>query len=228
MNFNGKSYLDIIKELKPGTKINEIYNCHLDPDLRKDTTEREYVWRPLFGQTGSSQGHLSRSWVTKGDLFLFFGTFRATELNNGKIRYVKRAPEIHMIFGYFQIGEIHSDFDSFKAYLKFHPHAQKRFAKERNNCIYEASEYLSFLDNVVGADCLQFHEDLVLSKEGYSKSRWSLPSFFRDIYISYHSHNSFTLDYFQSTAKGQEFVIEKNKKVQDWAKNLIIKGIRYN
>lgn len=220
---DGKSYLDIINELKPNSLINEKYTCHLDPDIRKDVIKREYDWRPLFGQTKSAQGHLSKSGVKAGDLFLFFGTFRATEFDNEKIRYIKGAPEKHIIFGYLQIGKIHSDFDKFNSYLRFHPHAQVRFANDNSNCIYEASECLSFFDKINGAGCFQFHEDLVLTREGYSKSKWSLPSFFRDIDISYHTKNSFTNDYFQSAAKGQEFVIDNNEKVQDWVKNIISK-----
>lgn len=222
--YNGKSYLDIIKELKPGTEMNDKYTCHLDPDIRKDATVRKSNWLPLFGQTGSAQGHLSKMGITKGDLFLFFGTFKATENFNGNIRYVKGAADLHVIFGYLQIGRIYTDFNSFKPELKHHPHAQEHFANDRNNCIYEASERLSFFDTLEGARCLTFHEDLVLTKKGCSKSKWNLPSFFKDVSISYHSRNSFTPDYFQSIAKGQEFVIEENNEVLEWVKNIIKKG----
>lgn len=224
LTYNGKSYLDIIKELNPTSKINEKYTCHLDPDLRKDATIRETKWRPLFGQTKSAQGHLSKSGITNGDLFLFFGTFKATEYNNGRISYIKGASDVHVIFGYLQIGHIHSDFGSFKPEIKYHPHSQERFADDKNNCIYEASERLSLIENIEGAGCLTFHEDLVLTKKGYSKSKWELPLFFKDVNMSYHSMNSFASDYFQSAAKGQEFVIEDNRAVQEWATNIIRKG----
>lgn len=226
LTYNGKTYLDIIKELKPSTKINEKYTCHLDPDLRIDSTIREAKWRPLFGQTKSAQGHLSKSGVSEGDLFLFFGTFRATEYIDGKIRYIKGATDVHLIFGYLQIGNIYSDFNSFKPEIKFHPHAQPRFANDRNNCIYEASERLTLFDTLEGAGCLTFHDDLVLTKKGYSKSKWELPLFFKDVKMSYHSLESFTPDYFQSTAKGQEFVMEDNYKVQEWVKTILKKGSR--
>jgi len=226
LTFNGKSYLDIIHELKPSTKINEKYTCHLDPDLRIDATPRKSKWRPLFGQTKSAQGHLSKNGVSKGDLFLFFGTFRATEYVKGKIRYIKGTKDLHIIFGYLQIDNIYSDYNSFKPDIKFHPHAQERFANDKNNCIYEASERFSLVDTLEGAGCLNFHEDLVLTKKGFTKSKWNLPSFFKEVNISYHSKKSFTSEYFQSAAKGQEFIIEESEKVSDWARKLIINGTK--
>jgi hypothetical protein len=52
LTFNGKSYLDIIHELKPRTKISEKYTCHLDPDLRIDATLRKSKWHE-----GITHGH---------------------------------------------------------------------------------------------------------------------------------------------------------------------------
>jgi hypothetical protein len=228
LNYDSKSYLDIIRELKPNTKINNNYTCHLDPDLRSDTLKRNDNWLPLFGQKGSSQGHLSNKGITIGDLFLFFGTFRATELHNAKLRYISGAPEVHLIYGYLQVGSMYSEFKSINHEIKYHPHAQDRYANEKNNCIYKARECLSFNENLRGANNLFFHEDLVLTKTGHSKSKWDMPSFFKDIDISYHSARSFTPDYFQSAAKGQEFVIESNNKVQEWGINIIEKGTFLN
>lgn len=226
LTYSGKSYLDIIHELKPNSKITENHTCHLDPDLRKDVITRNDNWRPLFGQTNSAQGHLSKNGVSKGDLFLFFGTFRETEYVNGKIRYIRGTEDLHLIFGYLQIGNIYSDFNSFNSDIKYHPHAQERFANDKNNCIYEASERFSLDETLKGAGCLNFHEDLILTKKGFSKSKWNLPLYFKEVGISYHSKNSFTSEYFYSTAKGQEFIIEENENVTDWAKRLIIKGTK--
>lgn len=224
LTYSGKSYLDIIHELKSNSKITDKYTCHLDPDLRKDVTTRNYNWRPLFGQTSSSQGHLLKNGVSKGDLFLFFGTFRETEYVNGEIHYIKGAEDLHLIFGYLQIGNIYSGFNSFNSGIKYHPHAQERFANDKNDCIYEASERFSLDETLKGAGCLNFHEGLILTKKGFSKSKWNLPSFFKEVNISYHSKNSFTSEYFQSAAKGQEFIIDENENVADWARKLIING----
>lgn len=221
--YKGKSYYDIIKELNPKTNITEDSMCHFDPDLQFDTMNRNKGWRPLFGQTGSSQGHLRNSKVGHGDLFLFFGRFRKTEYVNDNLAYKKDAPIIHLIFGYLQIGEIYSDISELPEELSFHPHAQKeKYYGDKNNCIYVASESLSFDNEISGGGFLKFRDDLVLTKKGEALSRWELPSFFKNVNISYHSSKSFKLGYFQSVAKGQEFVIDANTEVENWARKIII------
>lgn len=72
------------------------------------------------------------------------------------------------------------------------------------------------MPDLKGAACLSFHEDLILSKKGMTKSKWDLPNVFREVQISYHSENSFKEDYFQSAAKGQEFVILEGEIILDW------------
>ncbi len=81
--YEEKSYFQIIKELKPGTKIKEYYNCHLDPDIRDLKIVND--WAPLFGQEGGAQTHLVNNNVCEGDIFLFFGWFKQTELKQGKL-----------------------------------------------------------------------------------------------------------------------------------------------
>ena len=39
--------------------------------------------------------------------------------------------------------------------------------------------------------------------------------------MSYHSEKSWKSDYFQSAARGQEFVIQDNEETEAWIKNLI-------
>jgi len=226
LKFNDKTILEIIKEIKPDTKIKDNYTCHLDPDLRKDIVHREKGWRPLFGQTYISQGHLLKEGIKVGDLFLFFGTFRQTEWVDGMLKYKNNCPEVHLIFGYLQIGAIYHDLSLLPVELNYHPHAQKRFLLNKNNCIYQASDSLSFSPSRKGAACLNYHDGLVLTKQGYSKSKWKLPEFFREVKMSYHRPGSFRNDYFQSALKGQEFVIEENKYVTEWAKNQIYLGTK--
>ena len=84
------------------------------------------------------------------------------------------------------------------------------------------------MENLKGSDCLKFHEDLVLSKKGLSKSKWNLPESFKKVNISYHSEASFKEGYFQSAAKGQEFVISDGELLLDWVKNIIKKGTGHN
>ncbi|WP_186754365.1 Nmad3 family putative nucleotide modification protein [Echinicola salinicaeni] len=224
LTHRGQSYLDIIKTLNPKSPITAESGCHLDPDLVKETIIRGENWSPLFGQIGAAQGHLAKSGIGEGDLFLFFGTFRQTKMVNGSLSYVSNAPDLHLIFGYLEVGSVHSDFEDFERHLKYHPHAHERFRERTNNCIYEASGRLSFQPELPGASALKYHPGLQLTKEGYSKSRWELPEFFKDLKISYHSERSYKSEYFQSAAKGQEFVVEANVNLIDWAKTLIQRG----
>ena len=44
--------------------------------------------------------------VTVGDLFLFFGLFREAELRDSKYRYAPGAPNLHVVYGWLQVGAI--------------------------------------------------------------------------------------------------------------------------
>jgi hypothetical protein len=226
LQFNGKTYYEIIKDLSSKTKIKETYTCHLDPDLRKEAIKRKNDWKPLFGQAKAACSHLFKQGVSNGDIFLFFGSFRQTHYINGHLSFIKTAPVIHIIFGYFQIGKLHLNQKSFPSYLMHHPHTNERFTKLKYNCIFEASNELSLNNSLNGASTLNFHDNLVLTKPGYPKSRWKLPNFFKELAISYHSENSFQKEYFQSASKGQEFVIESNPQLTKWALKIIQSGIK--
>jgi hypothetical protein len=226
LTYKTKSYYRIIEELNPKTKIKSNYTCHLDPDLRKETLPRQKDWIPLFGQTDSAQGHLTKEGVKENDLFLFFGWFRQTEQVNGILRYKRNAPDLHIIFAYLQIGKMYKEHSKMPNEVLYHPHAHKRYELKKNNSIYRPSNSLSLEPSIKGSGCLKYHDSLVLTKTGYSRSIWNLPEFFKAVKISYHSNKSFYKDYFQSAAKGQEFVIEENKHVTEWAKRIIIKGTK--
>ena len=225
LNYKGKSYYDIIIELKPTSEIDDDHFCHLDPDLREDVYPRSASWQPLFGQADSAQGHLNSQGVSLGDVFLFFGTFRQTEEINGKLHYKKNSKEEHIIFGYMQIGAIYNDSHFFPKEIAYHPHAKSLFTEKKSNCIYAATNELSFIPSTKGAGCFKFDKKLILTKDGYSKSRWDLPDFFKNLNISYHTKDSFKEEFFQSVAIGQEFVIDANDQVIEWVKNLLNKGL---
>ena len=226
--YEGKTYYEIIKELKEKTKIEKDHNCHLDPDIRREVMKRGKEWTPLFGQADGAQTHLKKMGIKEGDLFLFFGSFREVELVKDKYQFKKDSSIQHIIFGYLQIGSIYSDVSNLPVEFNYHPHTQKIFLEEKqniNSCIYKASKHLSLLNDYGGSGCFNFNQSLVLTKCGYKqKSRWDLPSFFKKVNISRHSKESFKADYFQSVAKGQEIVIEENDLVTEWAKNIIKKG----
>ena len=201
LSFPGQSYLDIIRCLKPRTFLNENSKCHLDPDLRAITIHRESGWMPAYGQTGSSLSELRTNGVTKGDLFLFFGWFKHTEYYKGSLRYIPRTPNLHVIYGYMQIGNIIESIEQIPKWLNYHPHANQKNYKEAwekgQNAIYLPSDHLTFAPDLPGSGTFNFDKNLVLTKEGYSRSRWEFPA-----------------------AIGQEFVMDGTKAVMDWVKDL--------
>ncbi|MBN2878494.1 MAG: hypothetical protein JXN65_02580 [Clostridia bacterium] len=222
LRFGDKDLYTIIKEISPNNKIKGNFTCHLDPDIRNYNLINK--WQPLFGQQGAALGHLLNQGVDKGDLFLFFGTFRQTVLKQNTLSFITDAADKHIIFGYFQINNFTLDSDGFPIEYCNHPHSNGNYSKK--NAIYSATEVLTFNPLFKGAGTFKLEDRLVLTKEGYSKSCWELPEFFKDINISYHSHQSHKVDYFQSASKGQEFVFEANENVMEWLNEILIAGIR--
>ena len=96
---------------------------------------------------------------------------------------------------------------------------------QKNNAIYIASDRLSIDQSLSGAGCLDYCEKLKLTKDGCSRSVWALPTFFKDIEISYNK-NAWKEDGFHSAAKGQEFVFEANEEVEDWLNTIFHSGVK--
>ena len=234
LTINNTNYHDIMVQLN--AKINRgngmenlknLHECHLDPDLYPNILKRKIGWRGIFGQIGAAHSHLANQGVTNNDLFLFFGYFKQTYQKNGRLQFIKNAPELHLIFGYLFIDYIiqvnHNT--PVKNWMKYHPHVSSNERKNiSTNTIYIAKETSNWDPNIPGFGYFKYHTDLVLTKNksqgAKSRSKWNLPEFFKDTYISYHK-NAWKDDYFQSVSKGQEFVIHDNTKVVNWAKSLI-------
>jgi len=227
------TYYNVMKELKQKIKVmnnkgvwerkplEENTTCHLDPDIYRNIIERPNNWRPLFGQVNAAQCHLKNQKIKEGDVFLFFGWFKKTKYSKGKIIFDLNEPRggKHIIFGYFQIGEIFTNRDV-PSWMEYHPHTQKPLVGRKNNTIYIARKRLSWDDSIDGSGTFNYRQELVLTKEGYSRSRWNLDAI-KNVEISYHTKESWKYDYFQSAAKGQEFVIKDNPIVEKWVKKLI-------
>lgn len=77
----GKTYDQIIEELGARSEIRN-KGAHLDPDLVPGVRPRPTGWRPSLGHTLNSMNRaaelLEEYKVSKGDMFLFFGTFQHT------------------------------------------------------------------------------------------------------------------------------------------------------
>ncbi len=228
------TYLDLMKSLFKNKikvkgkrrKLYKITKCHLDPDIRKEVLERDKRWRGIFGQSGKAQVHLKNQEVKKNDIFLFFGTFRHTKKDGSGFE----GKEKHVFFGYLQVGKVIPDIPK---WAEYHSHAKR--INEKNNAIYIARKSLDGKPNIPGFGIFKFNGKplekygLVLTKEKCSLSKWNLPSLFndKDVKISYHSRNSWRKGYFQSAygPNRQDFVVDDNSCVEEWAKKLIEKNI---
>ncbi len=206
---------------------------HLDPYLRRYGAASPAVgWRPAFGQDGGAQGHLQKQNVEKGDLFLFFGWFRKVQFHNGRWRYVPKSPDLHVLFGWLQIGEVLSvdrdapDSSLQKPWLVDHPHWRCRSDMDEQNTIYVASEKLIVDDDDLGMPgggvFRRFESHLQLTDSDASgRSLWRLPGWFHPAApgrprLSHHEtigrwewvdeRRSYTR--LQTVAIGQEFVMD--------------------
>lgn len=226
ISYNGKSYYDIIKELLPHShNIDDNPYCHLDPDIRDGCRVRPVNWRALFGQAWSAQSILENAGVGIGDLFLFFGWFKQTEKDSmSRVHYKKGAPDIHVIYGYLQIGEIYR-IDSATAALPdwVHYHAHLKDTR-KPNVIYAARERLTFEQSIKGWGCFNYDKSLVLTKAGQSRSSWQLPEFFQNLSITGKGKDFYKDGIYRlAHRQGQEFVIEENPQVTQWAEELVIR-----
>jgi hypothetical protein len=224
-----QSHYELMKDIMPcvrltGEKLplNKDTKCHLDPDLRRPTITRMNGWKPVFGQADGAETHLENQGVKEGDLFLFFGWFRKTILQDGSLVFDRKDRGRQIIYGYLQIGGIiRVRRDPMPEWAKYHSHANAQIPRMSNNSIYIAKDGLSWSPEIPGAGCFYFDERLVLTKDGYSRSRWKKFDFLKS--MSHHSEASMKKDFFQSAAIGQEFVIKNNEEAEKWAKELIVK-----
>ena len=220
--WNDMSYYEIIRSLNSHSKINNESHCHLDPDLRGCVRNRQTGWKPAFGQMSSSLTLLRNNNVSIGDIFLFFGWFTATEIVNGRLVYKKHAPDLHVIYGYLQVGEIIEKKSDIPTWLMAHPHASYDDSWQKGkNAIFLPSDHLSFQNNMKGSGVLDYRPDRVLTKSGYSRGCWDLPSFFKNVYITCNP-NPWKDGYFKSARIGQEFIMEATPEIQQWTKQIII------
>ncbi|MFC1939917.1 hypothetical protein ACFLXO_04450 [Chloroflexota bacterium] len=196
------------------------HTSELHVDLPPGIVSHGEKW--VRSQTDAAQSHLDKQGVREGDIFLFFGWFRKVRQQTGAFSFDHSDRDKHVIFGYLQIGNIMRVKSETKvpSWMEYHPHAlQSR--RSSSNTIYIATASLTWDNNLSGAGVFSFNENLVLTKYGLTRSKWCLPEFFENVSISYHNKKSWRSDYFQSVARGQEFVICENDQVERWAKALI-------
>ena len=220
ISFNGYSIAQIAQDLTR-RRVRPDEGAHLDPDLRSDSLAREPGWRPIFGQAGAAQ-NLARHQTSPGDLFLFFGCFHQAEKIGGVFRFLRDAQNLHVIFGWLQVGRVMPATDGLVAEIPWaagHPHLTAP-ARYKNNTLYFASDRLSSIGmNASGGGIFErLVPELILSQRDpyLGCSKWRLPLWFnpRDRPpLSYHSkltrwtrcESSMSV---QSAYPGQEFVLD--------------------
>ena len=238
--FEGKTYYNIIKELKPTTPYLETQSCHLDPDIREQAfSKRTENWKPVFGQSDAAQTHLKNQGVTTGDIFLFFGLFRNVINNAGKLLWDTRSQPRHVMWGWLQIDEVlkvDSCNQTEYGWAKYHPHFHRN--SDANNTLYVARSYLTLpgvaAESLAGAGVfLRISAQLALTASTATKpSQWELPQWFYPCDnkhpLTYHSdmarwqrtENGTKLN---AVARGQEFILDTIDfpEAIEWLKGLL-------
>ncbi len=236
----------LVRELSGG-KLKATTKAHVDPDLDCTQLARDSGWSPLFGQCGAAQTHLQSLNIDKGDLFLYFGWFRKVEQYRNRWRYIVGAPDLHCFYGWMQIGSVDS-VENIKqsqkdAWMHYHPHCLADF--RGNNVIYRASSDLSIPSlshpdltlpdlTLPGAGLFaSYRDDICLTAQGCSRSRWRLPLWMnpegRRSTLSYHGDfkrwqkgDDHVL--LRSAARGQEFVLDLDDypEGREWVGRLFV------
>lgn len=236
--YEGGSIGSLVEELTGG-RIPSKYHAHIDPDIVRDSLPRQPGWRPLFGQTGPAQGHLRKSEVGVGDLFLFFGLFRCVETSNGIYHWVANSPPRHVLWGWFQVAEtlsLDATTPTGYSWAEYHPHFHRN--KDSNNVVYLARHHqetgLTPEAALSGAGVFRrFSPALQLTAPNAAKtSTWELPGWFHPggcrTPLTYHANLSRwdrvgSRTELRSVARGQEFVLDCDEYPEaiNWAYDII-------
>lgn len=234
----------VVSDLTRG-RFNARSRMHHDPDLVRPARRRTHGWIPSFGQCGAALRHLQLCGVRRGDVFLFFGWFRQVELSRGTWRYVSGAPNLHLIFGWLEIGEfvdLTCERDRLIARAPWaarHPHVEDaRYNQTRGgNGLYIAADQSCLAPHAeFGAGRFtRYTPSLQLTDPAaLTRSVWSLPGWFhpkgsrRPPQISFHEdanrwERRGGRAILQSVAKGQEFVFSTATypRARPWVRQLV-------
>ena len=221
-------------------KISGQHRAHLDPDLTAASGPPVPGWRAAFGQVGAAQRHLDYELIGRGDLFLFFGWFRRVERVEDGWRFAAKAPDIHRLFGWLQVGKLlragsrTSDARKQNAGLARHPHLWGWW--NETNTIYIAADELELAGapaGTPGAGLFGADPEGVLQLttiDGRTRSDWKLPEAFRPAPgrkgLTYHRdadrwNGSGEGTRLRAVARGQEFVLDNaDDEAIAWAARL--------
>jgi hypothetical protein len=181
LEWRGRNVGELVERLTGGRR-RASDGAHLDPDLRAGARPRLRGWRPTLGQIAAAQGHLRNRGVGAGDLFLFFGLFRAVDL---ALRWT--GPPVHVVWGWLQVAAVASVDRSVRPlagsrwrWAADHPHLA--FRPEPSNTLYVAADRLTIPGCVpatpgAGAFDVFAPRRRLTAPAARTASRWSLPRF---------------------------------------------------
>ena len=202
-------------------------------------------WRPLFGQADIPARHLIKKHIGEGDIFLFFGLFRASD---GWSRFRTGSPEMHVIHSWMQVDKVIHDpvawaQEKGNEWAIGHPHTYGHWWKHTNT-LFVGRQQLEFASGngraasqLPGTGTFRvFNQRLMLSDpaKAPSVSKWRLPRFLQPDAklgrtISYIGNGEWRPDEHDNyvyldpgnTTLWQEAVIENNPEAVSWATDLI-------
>lgn len=154
------------------------YSC--DYSQPKQKCHHDPMWLPdrrmptlALGQAGAADGHLRNKQVGQGDVFIFYGLFRAIECANGAWRFQENARKIHVIWAHMIVDDVlrldspkqRNDALAKYPFLQSHPHIDRQM--DSNNSIYLSTR----------ATPLNYEEKRSLTdiKTYDGSSKWRLP-----------------------------------------------------
>lgn len=193
---------------KPPRKGLENTVFHFDPEVQRVEGGRNIA---AFGQREQATSLLKSKKIGKDDVFLFFGTFRKTCLENGKIIYAPGTQKIHALWGYMIVDNIFNvnENNDLQESLKTHVHYLNR-RLYHNNIIITGSHFGTF----------NFDKKYQLTKQNNKRSCWELPDCFNGKYIPYSGMVENPAE-FNVGHRGQEFVINNDDgSLNEWLQKL--------
>ena len=231
LTYKGKTYLKILRELKPSFPH---CRCHLDPDLDvKRRIVRIRKWKPAFGQIGSSAAHLLKTNnIGSGDIILFFGNFHHVEEIAGRYRYVRHSGDfycdndVQVIWGYLQVGEVIVDPRRILHEYPWHPHACKSRLKELSNVLIIPKKHLSFAPKQSGWGVLPYSKERVLTKKGAGKATWNHNSVYAPSNITSRRRNCAANNGIYYSGIWQELGLRQSRATSEWARKIILGTIK--
>jgi len=213
-------------------RLSDERSCHLDPDIDPTAIDRRPAgWRGALGQVSSALSHLRNQGVGPGDLFLFWGLYRAVENFNKVWRYC--GPRRHVLFGWLHVEavcDVEDDGQSILQrypWLSDHPHVRPGWGSSAN-AVYVASESFTLAGRSFPGSGT-FQRAYTLTEPGSRlPSTWAVPEWLDaaagGVGMTYHPPNRWLgQGRLKAAARGQEFVadIRGRSDAERWVADLL-------